>query len=162
MNFVYIPVPEEHATQVHALLVKLADGGSNDGNAAAGGGGELAFGGWTEEELGRLSTSPQESVQRVARMLDLLSQSPGQPIAYTAIAASLRLTRGELQGALSGFSRWIRKNWGNEDGWPMDVTYRGAQTQGQASESYYIVTATTANRWLAVRSRGSLTDSDPM
>lgn len=153
-NFVYIPVPEEHVTEVHALLVKLADGGSDDSNAAAGGDRELAFGGWTEEELERLSKSPQESVQRVARMLDLLSKSPGQPIAYTAIVESLHLTRGELQGALSGFSRWIRKNWGNDDGWPMDVTYRDAQTKGQTSESYYMITAATANRWLTVRRRG--------
>ena len=38
-------------------------------------------------------------------MLDLLSKSPGQPIAYTVIVESLHLTRGELQGALSGFTR---------------------------------------------------------
>ena len=153
-NFVNIPVPVEYVTKVYALLGKLADGESDDSNVAPGGGRQLAFGGWTEENFGRLSKSPQASVQRIAKMLDLLSKSPGQPIAYTDIAESLHLTRGQLQGALSGFTRWIRKNWGDDDGWPMTVTYGEAQTQGQESESYYLVTPTTANRWLAVRRRG--------
>jgi hypothetical protein len=153
-GFVNIPVPVEHVTKVYALLGKLADGGSDDNNADASGGRQLAFEGWTEEDLERLSRSPQASVQRIAKMLDLLSKSPGQPIAYTDIVKSLQLTRGELQGALSGFSRWIRKNWGDDDGWPMATTYRDAQTEDQAYETYYLVTATTASRWLAVRRRG--------
>jgi hypothetical protein len=153
-SFVNIPVPTEHVMKVYALLGKLADGGSDDSNVDANGDRQLAFGAWTEEDLERLSSSQQASVQRVAKMLDLLSKSPGQPIAYTDIVKSLHLTRGELQGALSGFSRWIRKNWGNDDGWPMAVTYRDAQTEDQASESYYMVTAATASRWLAVRGRG--------
>ena len=153
-NFVNIPVPVEHAMKVYALLGKLADSGSDDSNVDASGDHELAFGGWTEEDLERLSKSPQESVQRIAKMLDLLSKSPGQPITYTAIVESLHLTRGELQGALSGFTRWMRKNWGHDGGWPMTVSYRYVQTKDQASESCYMVTAVIAKRWLAVRRRG--------
>jgi hypothetical protein len=115
---------------------------------------QLTSSGWTEEELERLSKSPQASVQRVAKMLDLLSKSPGQPIAYTYLVESLHLTRGELQGALSGFTRWIHKNWGDDDGWPMDVSYRDAQTGDQAAESYYTMSPDTADLWLAVRRRG--------
>jgi hypothetical protein len=79
-------------------------------------------------------------------------------LAYDDIAESLRLGRGELQGALSGFSRWIRKNWGDDDGWPMTVTYGDAQKGSQASESYYLVTPTTATRWQAVRDRSARND----
>jgi hypothetical protein len=86
-------------------------------------------------------------------MLDILSKEPGQPVGYAVIAESLGITHGQLQGALSGFSRWIRSTWGDDDGWPMAVTYRRAETEGQDSESYYMVTAITAKRWLAVRGR---------
>jgi hypothetical protein len=153
-NFVNIPVPVEHVAQVYVLLGKLAAGESDDNNADATGGQQLPFGGWTEENLERISKSQQASVQRIAKMLDLLAKSPGQPVSYSDIAQSLHLTRGELQGALSGFTRWIRKIWGDDDGWPMTVTIRQAQPGDQESASYYLVTPTTANRWLAVR-RGS-------
>lgn len=153
-SFVKIPVPVQHVTKVYELLGRLGDGETNDSNVDTADESQLAFGGWTEEELERLSSSPQASVERIAKMLDLLSKSQGQPIAYTDIAKALHLTRGELQGALSGFSRWIRKNWGDDDGWPMVVSYRDAQTDDQESETYYMVTAATANRWLAVRRRG--------
>lgn len=153
-GFVKIPVPVKHLGKVHALLGKLADDEPDDSKADPTGDRQSALGGWTEEEFERLNRSTQASVQQVAKMLDILSKSPGQLIAYTDIAESLQLTRGELQGALSGFSRWIHKNWGDNDGWPMDVAYRDAQTGNQASESYYLVTAATADRWLAVRRRG--------
>ena len=154
-GFVKIPVPVKHVEKVYVLLGKLADDESDDSKVDASGDRQSASGGWTEEDLERLNRSTQTSVQRVAEMLDLLSKSPGQLIAYTNIVGSLKLTRGELQGALSGFSRWIHKNWpGDDDGWPMDVTYRDAQTGNQASESYYLVTDATANLWLAVRRRG--------
>lgn len=146
--------PVEHVAQVYVLLGKLAAGESNDSNANADGGQQLPFGGWSEENLELLSKSPQTSVQRIAKMLDLLAKSPGQPVSYGDIADSLHLTRGELQGALSGFTRWIRKNWGKgDDGWPMTVTIRQVQPGEQESASYYLVTPTTANRWPAVRRR---------
>jgi hypothetical protein len=153
-GFVKIPVPVKYVEKVYVLLGKLADDESDDSTMDASGDRQSASEGWAEEDLERLNRSTQTSVQRVAGMLDLLSKSPGQPIAYTDIVGSLNLTRGELQGALSGFSRWIHKNWGDDDGWPMDVTYRDAQAGNQASESYYVVTDATANRWLAVRRRG--------
>lgn len=153
-SFVNVPVPVQHVTKVYALLVKLADDESDESNLGASRDRQLTSSGWTKEELERLSKSPQASVQRVAKMLDLLSKSPGQPIAYTYLVESLHLTRGELQGALSGFSRWIHKNWGDHDGWPMDVSYRDAQTGDQAAESYYTMSPDTADLWLAVRRRG--------
>jgi len=151
------PIAVPRASDAHGVRSAgnaYADDESDESNLEASGDRQLAFRGWTEEELERLSESPQASVQRVAKMLDLLSKSPGQPIAYTDLVESLHLTRGELQGALSGFSRWIHKYWGDDDGWPMDVSYRDAQTRDQASESYYTVTPDTADRWLAVRRRG--------
>jgi hypothetical protein len=153
-NFVNIPVPVEHVAQVYVLLGKLAAGESIDSNAIADAGKQLPFGGWTEENLELLSKSQQTSIQRIAKMLDLLAESPGQPVSYGDIAESLHLSRGELQGALSGFTRWIRKNWGKgDDGWPMTVTIRQVQPGEQESASYYLMTPTTANRWLAVRRR---------
>ena len=151
-GFVNIPVPVEYVPQVYALLGKLA-GEPGEGNVDAGKDRQMVFGGWTEEHLQQLSAAPRASVARIARMLDLLSKEPGQPIGYSEIAKSLGITHGELQGALSGFSRWVRSVWGDEDGWPMAVTYRRAETEGQDTESYYMVTAITAKRWLAVRSR---------
>jgi hypothetical protein len=87
----------------------------------------------------------------VAKLLDVLAASPGQPIAYTELAKELGLSRGELQGALSGFTRWIRKTWGDNDGWPMTITYGEAKASDLASEGYYLVTPTTAKRWRNIR-----------
>jgi hypothetical protein len=119
----------------NALLGKLA-GEPDEGNADASKDRRMAFGAWTEENLQQLSAAPRASAARIAEMLDLLSQSPGQPIGYAEIAKSLGITHGELQGALSGFTRWIRSIWGDDDGWPMAVTYRRAETEGQDTESY--------------------------
>jgi AraC-like DNA-binding protein len=154
-GFVNIPVPVEHVAKVYSLLGKLADAESHDINVDTSGSRQLTVMGWTEEDLERLSSSTQASVRRIAQMLDLLSKSPGRHIAYNDIATSLHLSRGELQGALSGFSRWIRKNWDDHDGWgwPMDVDYRDAQAESQSSESYYMVDADVAGLWLTIRSR---------
>lgn len=114
---------------------------------------QLPFNGWSEADLKMISKSPQASVQRIARVLDLLAKTPGQPVAYTDIAKNLHLSRGELQGALSGFTRWIRRHWGDDDGWPMTITYGESKVTDQASEGYCLVTPQTAQRWLAVRAR---------
>jgi hypothetical protein len=151
-DFVSIPVPVQHVAKVYSLLGKLADSESDDSNADASGDRKSPLG-WAKEDFDRLSNSTQASVQRIAQMLDMLSESPDKPVAYTHIALSLHLSRGELQGALSGFSRWIRKNWSDEDGWgwPMEVVYRDAQTEDQSSESYYRLDAATADLWRTVR-----------
>jgi hypothetical protein len=150
-GFVNIPVPVEYVPQVYALLGKLA-GGPDEGSADASKE-QMVSGEWTEEHLQQLIAEPRASVARVAKMLDLLSKKPDEPIRYADVAKSLGVSHGELQGALSGFSRWIRSIWGEDDAWPMKVTsMRSAASQD--SELHYAVTATTAKRWLAVRSRG--------
>jgi hypothetical protein len=150
-GFVNIPVPVEYVPQVYALLGKLA-GEPEEGSADQSKEQQMASGEWTEEHLQQLSAEPRASVARAAKMLDLLSKEPDRPIAYAEVARSLGITHGELQGALSGFSRWIRSIWGDDDAWPMKVTSR-RPAEGQDPETHYIVTATTAKRWLAVRSR---------
>jgi hypothetical protein len=146
-GFVNIPVPVEYVPQVYALLGKLA-GEPDEGKDL-----QMVSGEWTEKRLQQLSAEPRASVARVAKMMDLLSKEPDQPIAYAEVARSLGITHGELQGALSGFSRWIRTIWGDDDGWPMTVTSRRS-AESQDTETHYIVATTTAKRWLAVRSRG--------
>ena len=78
-GFVNIPVPVEYVPQVYALLGKLA-GEPDEGNADASKDRQMVFGGWTEERLQQLSAAQRTSVARIAKMLDLLSKSPGQPI----------------------------------------------------------------------------------
>jgi hypothetical protein len=150
-GFVNIPVPVEFVPQVYALLGKLA-GEPDEGNADAKAQ-QMASGEWTEEHFQQLIAEPRASVVRVAKMLDLLSKTPDEPIRYADVAKSLGITHGELQGALSGFTRWIRTIWADDDAWPMKVTSM-RPAEGHDAETHYVVTATTAKRWLAVRSRG--------
>ena len=150
-GFVNIPVPVEFVPQVYALLGKLA-GEPDEGNADTKKQ-QTTSGEWTEEHFQQLIAEPRASVARVAKMLDLLSKNPDEPIRYADVAKSLGITHGELQGALSGFTRWIRSVWGGDDGWPISVTSRRSAAS-QDPETHYIVTAATAKRWLAVRSRG--------
>ena len=146
-DFINVPVPSEHVTKVYALLASLADGGGASGREQPQG----PFDGWTDDDLTKLRDAQQATVRKIAQLMDVLAESPGQPVAYTELVTRLGVTRGELQGALSGFTRWIRKVWGQAYGWPMRVTYGAATTHGMASESYYTLTTNTARRWRTVR-----------
>ena len=100
------PIAVPRASDAHGVRSAgnaYADDESDESNLEASGDRQLAFRGWTEEELERLSESPQASVQRVAKMLDLLSKSPGQPIVYTAVligAGRVRVKSSRRAGGL--------------------------------------------------------------
>jgi hypothetical protein len=148
-GFVSVPVPVAHVTKVYAFLAKLS--ANEDGEDKDLGAPHAPFSGWSEDELRAIHECPQKSVQRVATVLDILAKSPGQPVSYTQLTQELKVTRAELQGSLAGFTRWIHKVWGDNDGWPMTITYGESTTEEIASEGFYLMTPTTAKRWLAVR-----------
>ena len=146
-GIVSVPVPEEHLLEVYALLARL--GGKVEASDSKEDASEKL--GWSVEELRALRDCPLASVQTVGRTLDILAAQPKKPMAYTELADGLGVTRKQLQGALSGFTRWIRKEWGPEDDWPIDIAYGPATASDLTSEGYYSVGEQTASRWLQVR-----------
>lgn len=143
-SFVQVPVPEEHVLAVYELLSRLARE-SQETRADAG---------WTENDLRRIRDCQLDSVRKVAAVLDVLSKRPTKAMSYTELNAALGLKPTGLQGALSGFTRWIHREWPDDnDGWPLFVGTGSAGENGSAeSESFYFVPELTAERWIRVRS----------
>jgi hypothetical protein len=105
---------------------------------------------WSKADLRELAHGRQESLLRVSRMMDVLAASPGQKLALSELAAATGYTAGELQGGLSGLTRWINNKW-DTGGWPFLVQQGESKTAGRSSESHYWMHKATAARWKSIR-----------
>jgi hypothetical protein len=111
--------------------------------------------GWTEEELGDIVSSKRGTVQRIVKVMDVLSGNADKKVPMSELAAAAGLTRGELQGALSGFTRWCNSTYGYSPGgqWPFWVEIGPPTASDLTAESYYRTDGVTASRWDTVRGR---------
>jgi hypothetical protein len=109
--------------------------------------------GWSEGDLEDIVSSKRETVQRIVKVMDVLSGQAEKKVPMTELAAAAGLTRGELQGALSGFTRWINTTYGG-GGWPFWVRQGDPTASDLTSESHYWTDSVTASRWEKVRGRG--------
>ncbi|MEV7021263.1 hypothetical protein [Kitasatospora sp. NPDC093558] len=155
-QFISVPVPSQHVTQVYALLAELA--GITAAPAAEGittplEDGEWPFVEWSVQDLRRLTEDALDSVQVVTGVLDILAKQPGGRVSYTSLVELLEVDRKRLRGVLSAFTRVVHKHYGRRN-WPM--TWVEAPSEGAEfkSEFYYTVSETTAARWREVRARG--------
>lgn len=143
--FVSVPVPEEHVPAVYALLHELTTNPNEAEDSSP------RDRGWTAEELRSIHDCSLPSVQLTARVLDALAADPGTAMSGTELSGKLGVERAALQGAFSGFSRWVNRMWSSEDGWPITIEYGPSTTAGLTSESSYTVDTETAAQWRAVR-----------
>lgn len=143
--FVSVPVPEEHVPAVYALLHGLTSNAKEAGTSPQKGQG------WTAEELRSIHDCSLPSVQLTARVLDALATDAGRAMSGTELSEKLGVERPALQGAFSGFSRWVNRMWSSEDGWPITIEYGPSTSAGLTSESSYTMDAPTATQWRAVR-----------
>ena len=154
-DFINVPVPARHVTAVYALIASREQAGSGGVAPATAGGGISghrwsAFGDWPTARLQELMDSRQTSVQRAAEILDVLAEEPGKHIPISELAARMGVTREELRGALSGFTRWLRRNQ-EEDTWPFNYQAGPGKAEDVAEETHYWVSAATADAWLKLR-----------
>ncbi|MFJ2781267.1 hypothetical protein [Kitasatospora sp. NPDC087315] len=155
-EFVSVPVPSQHVTQVYALLAELAGittAPSAETAATPLEDGEWPFVEWSVQDLRKLTQDALDSVQVVTGVLDILAKQPGQRVSYTSLVELLNVDRKRLRGVLSAFTRVVHKHYGRRN-WPMTWVEAPSDGADYKSEFYYTVSETTAARWREVRAQG--------
>ncbi|MFD4536261.1 hypothetical protein ACFWNL_14900 [Kitasatospora sp. NPDC058397] len=152
-QFISVPVPSQHVTQVYALLAELAGvttARSAGGTAAPLEDGEWPFVEWSLHDLRKLTEDALDSVQVVTGVLDILAKQPGERVSYTSLVELLKVDRKRLRGVLSAFTRVVHKHYGRRN-WPMTWVEAPSEGAELKSEFYYTVSVTTAARWREIR-----------
>lgn len=166
-QFVSVPVPIQHVTQVYAYLAELTGATATtppvppvppvspgtSPSADSPDGDTLPVVEWTVEDFRRLAIEPLGSVQAVVRVLDFLAKQPDTRVSYTSIANHLDMEKKSLQGNLAAFTRSVRKHYKRRN-WPMTWVDALTSEPGLKSEFFYTMNATVAERWMSVRTQG--------
>lgn len=159
-QFISVPVPSQHVTQVYAYLAELTGtatlpvspvpsaGMSSTADSADDG--KLPIVPWSVEEFRKLMIEPLGSVQTIARALDILAKQPDTRVSYTSLATQLGIEKKNLQGNLSAFTRTMHRRYKRRN-WPMTWVEALTTEPGLKSEFFYTMTATVAERWLTAR-----------
>jgi hypothetical protein len=106
--------------------------------------------GWSEDDLRDIASSVMLSVERLGRVMDVLSSEANKRVPTSELALATGLTLGELQGALSGFTRWVNSQKKGKQ-LPYRVQQAGPSPTDGKSWSYYWVNQLIAARWNAIR-----------
>jgi hypothetical protein len=150
-DFEQVPVPSEHVLKVYALLAELQEKSITTQEPGTISGDESKEW-WPSEDLLRLGDSPRESVRRVAQVMDVLAKVPGVAISLTEVSDATGLSRGELRGGFSGFTRWVKSEFPQDSrGWPFKWSTGEPKHPGIQSEFYYAMDKGIARKWLGMR-----------
>ncbi|MEA2589920.1 MAG: hypothetical protein QOH66_2847, partial [Actinomycetota bacterium] len=109
---------------------------------------------WSADDLARFEASGTKTAKTISAMMDMLAKEPGDYLATSQIVAGITVSRDELRGALSAFSRHIRKHY-NRANWPF--TYRWGSEQAE----YAIADSALAKTWLEIRKTGDERSDHP-
>ncbi|MFF1932018.1 hypothetical protein [Streptomyces sp. NPDC058228] len=154
-QFVSVPVPREHVTQVYAFLAGLAGAAvppptpPSDPSGIDGDGG-WPYREWTVDDLRDLAANQLASVQTVIRVLNVLAEQPGSKVSYTSLAERLMVERNQLRGSLAAFTRVVHKHYQRRN-WPMTWVEGPGESNEFKSEFLYSVSEDIAARWKEVR-----------
>jgi hypothetical protein len=153
-ELVTVMVERKYLGQVYAFIAQLGGHAAELGPTSSSIGGADAKSSleWSVEDLREIPSSNRESVQRVARMMDVMSANPEKKVPLGELAEEAGLTRGEVQGAFSGFTRWIRSTFNGNDTWPFRAMEGLAVSGGALNEMRYSMDADIASRWNTIRS----------
>src|SRR4051794_17048540 len=153
-DFENVPVPRRFVLDVYAYVTHLRESeqGQGDGERPAPTYGNRygEFKDWSPTRLRQLHECPRQTVQRIASVLDELSKAPDNRVPLSDLAERVGLTREQLRGAFSGFTRWVKRIT-NSDAWPLNYRSDAGKAEDVAEETYYWVSCTTAERWLEIR-----------
>lgn len=145
-ELVPVMVPRSKLKRVHAVLAE-EDGGTVDVAADEGGG---EWDDWSPADMQIISDDPRPSFTRASAMLDVLAKKPGKSTSLTDLAAAAGLTVSEVKGALTGFARWAKAEYG-EPCTPWTRSWGDSKVNGQQGEFYYSLTTAIAETWKSVR-----------
>lgn len=152
-ELVMVPVPRHLLMRVYAFIAENSHPGvdhersgeppSNDERLPRVSGFD-----WTVDDFLNLRRDNRPSSGRIVKVLDVLSAAPDSEFSTTRLAEAVGLTKGELSGGFSGFSR-VCKNLrpGVALDWPIQWNYGPSSTGGQSGETYYWLPAALGERW---------------
>jgi hypothetical protein len=107
---------------------------------------------WTVEDLGLLVRDPRTSSQRIAGVLDVLAEKPDVELSTSDLVDLTGMTRNQLRGTFSGFSRVCRSLHPDVDfWWPIGWTWGPSNHTGRGRETFYCMSPTMAERWKQAR-----------
>ncbi|GAA0447780.1 hypothetical protein ACFQ2B_07115 [Streptomyces stramineus] len=147
----YVPVPRQFVAEVQAYVVQLSGHTTVEGDASGEKpAGETLSEQWTVEVLQRLAATQLPSTQSVSRLLDVLARHAGDYVSTTRLVELLDIDRTHLRGALSAFSRHLKKHFHGRD-WPMTWIEQLSPSPDFKTEFFYTVDGTIAQRWQQIR-----------
>ncbi|MFI1149824.1 hypothetical protein [Streptomyces sp. NPDC020817] len=149
-EYVYVPVPRQFVPEVQAYVVQLSAEAAGRGDAEERPTGETLSEQWTVEVLRRLSQTRLSSTQSVGKLLDVLAEHPGDYVSTTRLVELLDMDRTQLRGALSAFSRHVKKHFDRRP-WPMTWIEQLSPSPDYKTEFFYTVDATVAQHWQQAR-----------
>jgi hypothetical protein len=142
-EFVNIPVPKELVVATYAFLA----GQTKSTSPSSGWPGDVGEA-WTVDDLRAVAQSRQPSLRRITSVLDHLAAKPGVWVSLTEVATRIDVTPGQLSGALSGFTKWIKSTRGEDNPyWPIEVVYGN----GPGDQAHYSMSEVVAERWRQAR-----------
>ena len=114
----------------------------------------ISWQGWTVADFESLVRDRRPSALRIVKVLDVLAADPDTEFPATQLAEATGLTRGELSGGFSGFTR-ICKTLRSDArlDWPIQWTHGPSARDDQVSETSYYLPAVLAERWIQARAR---------
>ncbi len=150
-ELVPVMVQRSRLREVHALLGKPpytppAAGAVLDGNEGAGDD-------WTVGDFRRLSRDRRDSTRRMVMVFDVLAERADETVTLSELAELTGLSRGEVTGALSGFTRVCKSLWPEtpDRDKPMRVSWGTTTQHNQQGEARYAMQASYAERWRQAR-----------
>lgn len=158
-DLIPVMVPRRHLSTVYALLGRLADDipapieSSTVTRAEQAKEADPERSRWTVVDFQRLVADPRPSVERIVRVLDVLADRPGVKLSTTALSEATGLSRGELRGGFSGFTRVCNSFPGGAKRWPMTWSWGPAEISDLDTETFYTLPAIQAQSWKLARSR---------
>lgn len=146
--FQYVAVPQQHVAAVYRLLADLTDAGS----AAGGEDTSPSFGidGWTEDKLRRFAAGDTKTTQLVAEIMDVLAQTPDQPLTLDELAELTGRPHSQIKTLWTHASRHFAKHYGTSKS-PVTKKWGDQLSPQRENVVYYFLTADQVEMWERVR-----------
>jgi len=158
-HFISVPVPAHLVTSVMRFIAEHSEGGARPDEAeedtpSGDQRPRLTWREWTADDFGLLLSDPRPSARRIVKVLDVLSATPDTELSTTNLAEATDLSRGELRGGFSGFTR-VCKSLRTDArlDWPILWSSGPSNQDGQDQETFYHVPAVVATLWQQARAR---------
>ena len=114
----------------------------------------LSWRDWTVHDFELLISDRRPSSRRIVSVLDILAEQPEVEISLSDLATATGLSRNELRGAFSGFTRVCKLlRTDIQFDWPIMWRDAPSSRPDQDTETHYHVPAAVAECWKKARDR---------